>query len=129
QGPDDPVHLASLRVTTKSISAGGFVQDSWSVLDRVTLNLGVRYDAQFLYDSTGARALSFPNEWSPRVGAIYDPTEAGRAKIFANYARFYESVPLDMADRALSGEPQIGSVHLVGCPVAGIAAQGPCLGN
>jgi len=128
RGPDDPVHLATLEVTTKAVTVGGFAQDSWSVLDQVTLNLGVRYDAQFLYDSTGSRALSLPNEWSPRLGAIYDPTHAGRAKIFTNYARFYESVPLDLADRALSGEPQYGSAYPIGCAVAGVPAVGPCLG-
>ena len=97
--------LPTLDVNTSSITAGGFVQDSWSILDQVTVNVGFRYDAQFLYDATGARALSFPNEWSPRLGAIYDPTQSGHAKMFANYARYYESMPLDIADRALRRAP------------------------
>jgi hypothetical protein len=138
---DEPVRLSKLDKTTKSFTAGGFVQDSWSILDKVTLNVGVRYDAQFLYSDSGERALSLPNQWSPRVGAIYDPTQAGRAKIFANYARFYESVPLDLADRALSPEPGIFAWHPAGgnagsnpnqpCPMSSDptsgATMGPCL--
>ena len=110
-GPDQFQVLPFVKTNTKSLTAGGFLQDSWSVMDKVTLNVGVRYDAQFLYNTYGERALNLPNQWSPRAGAIYDPTQSGRAKLFANYARFYESVPLDMADRALSGEAFAGASH------------------
>ena len=126
RGPDDNVVLPKLDNTTRSVTAGAFVQDSWSVLDKVTLNLGVRYDAQFLYDGLGNRGLNLPNQWSPRAGIIYDPTQAGRAKVFANFARFYESVPLDMADRALSGESGVTALQAPGC--GDISPNGPCTG-
>ena len=77
------------------------------MLDKVTLNVGLRYDAQFLYGADGNLGLSLPNQWSPRVGVIYDFTESGRSKLFANYARYYENVPLDLADIALTGEPDV----------------------
>ena len=137
RGPDDYIGLPYLRTKTKSVTAGGFVQDSWSVMDKVTLNVGIRYDAQFLYDTYGNRGLSLPNQWSPRAGVIYDPTQSGRAKLFGNYARFYETVPLDMADRSLSGEASAISRHqavnatrtcnpsIPGQP----AGMGPCLGS
>jgi hypothetical protein len=111
QGPDDPVLLDKVHTFTKSFTPGGFLQDSWSIVDKVTLNVGVRYDAQFLYNAAGDRGLSLPNEWSPRIGVIYDPTQSGHAKIYANYARFYESVPLDAADRSLSSEPGTQARH------------------
>jgi hypothetical protein len=131
--PDTIVHLDKLHAKTQSIILGGFVQDSWSILDKVTVNAGLRYDAQYLYSNTGQRSLSLPNQWSPRAGVIYDPTQSGRAKIFANYARFYESVPLDIADRSLSGEAAIQSVVGAGrpnapCPDTG-ATLGPCPGD
>jgi hypothetical protein len=144
-GADDARRLDSLDKTTKAYTAGGFIQDSWSILDKFTLNFGVRYDAQFLYNDSGQRALNLPNEWSPRVGLIYDPTQSGRAKIFANFARTYESVPLDLADRALSPEPGVSAWHPAGgnlfpggsgtnpnppCPGTGVTAGaqlGPCL--
>jgi len=104
-GPDQPVVLNSIQSTTRSLSLGAFVQDSWSVADVVTVNLGVRYDAQLLFAQTGALAMTLPNQWSPRIGLVYDPTDEGRAKLYANYARYYENVPLRMLDRYLSGEP------------------------
>ena len=30
---------------------------------------------------------------------MWDPTQQGRSKIFANYGRYYEAIPLDIADR------------------------------
>ena len=111
RGPDDPVILYNLDFTTKSLLLGGFVQDSWSVMDKVTVNIGGRYDAQLLYGPDGSVGLALPNQWSPRLGVIYDPTQQGRAKMFANYARLYESVPLDIADRSLSGEPGLSATY------------------
>ena len=45
------------------------------------------------------------------MGLVYDFTQQGRSKIYANYARYYESVPLDLADRSFPGERQGGFVH------------------
>lgn len=104
-GPDQPVVLDSIHSNTRSLSVGAFVQDSWNIDDKVTLNLGIRYDAQFLYGPDNALAMSLPNQWSPRVGVVYDPTQSGRAKFYTNFARYFESVPLRMLDRYLSGEP------------------------
>jgi outer membrane receptor protein involved in Fe transport len=107
-GPDDPYILPYLQYDTKSISVGGFIQDSWSIMDKVTLNIGGRYDAQYLYADQGL-AIALPNQWSPRAGVIYDPTETGKAKVFANFAIYYQALPLNIVDRAGSGEPSIRS--------------------
>jgi outer membrane receptor protein involved in Fe transport len=111
QGPDSPVVLAHYVTKTTSTSIGGFLQDSWAILDRVTLNLGVRYDAQVVYGADGELGLALPNQVSPRVGVIYDFTQQGRSKLYANYARYYEGVPLDVADRAFPSAPLVTSTH------------------
>lgn len=103
--PDQSIVLPSLGWRTFSTTIGGFIQDSWSIMDKVILNVGVRYDAQHLFGGDGLLSLALPNQISPRIGLIWDPTQVGKAKIFANYARFYQSVPLNLADRAGSGEP------------------------
>jgi outer membrane receptor protein involved in Fe transport len=107
-GPDQPYLLPALRYATHSIGVGGFVQDSWAIVDRVTLNLGARYDAQFLYADQGLE-LSLPNQWSPRIGVIVDPLGGGASKLFANYAVYYQTFPLNIVDRAGSGEPALRS--------------------
>lgn len=110
-GPDEFVILDSLDISTSSWSVGGFLQDSWTITDGLTLNIGGRWDAQFLYGGDDQLFMSLPYQFAPRVGAIWDPTTKGRSKIFTNFALYYENVPLGIANRAGSGEPQIASVH------------------
>lgn len=110
-GPDDVEVLDSLKWRNISTTIGGFLQDSWSIMDKVTLNAGLRYDAQHLFGGDGKLSLSLPNQLSPRVGLVWDPTQQGKAKIFGNYARFYQTVPLNLADRAGSGEPSLVSLY------------------
>ncbi|WP_232379816.1 TonB-dependent receptor [Polyangium fumosum] len=111
EGPDRPVFLNSFSTTSRSYTVGGFVQDSWNILDRVTLNLGVRYDAQVVTGNDGRIGMTLPNQWSPRVGVIWDPTQKGKAKIFGNFARFYQAITLNLVDRSFPGELQIYSLR------------------
>jgi len=108
-GPDTAVVQSLQKASSNSSSFGAFVQDSWNLLDKVTVNLGVRYDSQYVFGNDGKVALALPLEFAPRVGIVYDITQQGRSKIYANFARYYESIPLDMSDRAFPGESQIGS--------------------
>nr|AYA22374.1 GluM [Corallococcus sp. EGB] len=102
--PDTPVFETLQQSSTSGTTIGGFLQDSWSIANRVTLNLGVRYDVQNMYGGDGNLALKLGNQWSPRLGAVVDPFANGRAKLFVNFARYYEQVPLNMMDRAFPGE-------------------------
>lgn len=110
-GPDQATLLPFVRSVSSQTTIGGFLQDSWTIANALTVNAGVRYDAENLYDAQGRLGLSLPNQWSPRFGLVWDPTGKGKAKVFANVARYYESVPLDIADRALSGEPQVRAYY------------------
>jgi len=109
-GPDEAYDIALLKYKTYVLSFGAFAQDSWSIMDKITLNLGIRYDTQSLYADQGL-GLRLPNQWSPRVGVIFDPTQQGRAKLFANYAIYYQTFPLNIMDRAGSGEPGLASLR------------------
>ena len=116
-GPDQEVDLPFQHFKTETVLLGGFVQDSWNILDRVTLNAGVRYESQTVYLNEKV-VLSFPNEWSPRIGFIWDFTRNGRSKLYANYARYYENVPLLVAGMAF------GSVSVLQARYA--PASGDC---
>jgi outer membrane receptor protein involved in Fe transport len=103
-GPDAAVDAATQTSLSTSTTVGGFVQDSWTIANRVTLNVGVRYDTQWLYGGDGNLAFVLGNQVSPRLGVIVDPLANGRMKVFANFARYYEQVPLNLLDRAFPGE-------------------------
>ncbi len=109
RGPDDPVIQNVIKNNSYSTGLGVFAQDSWSIQDFITLNAGVRWDLQSLQDASGRVDISLPKEWSPRVGIVYDFTHEGRSKIFASFARYYESVPLNMHDRSFPGDRFLSS--------------------
>lgn len=88
---------------------GFFAQDSWTIADKLTLNLGMRFDhntgiipAQSNPAGTfiGARSLS---ESTPikqnlavwRAGMVYDPAGDGRTAIKASYSRYGLQVGID----------------------------------
>ncbi|XXF79519.1 TonB-dependent receptor [Myxococcaceae bacterium GXIMD 01537] len=111
-GPDTAFTELTQKAKSTGTTIGGFLQDSWSIANRVTVNAGLRYDTQYLYGGNGDLALVLGNQISPRVGAIVDPFANGRAKLFVNYAKYYESVPLNLVDRAFPGERRFTGRHL-----------------
>jgi hypothetical protein len=114
-GPDNPVFLPYQDQKPTALLPGAFLQDSWNIFDKVTLNIGVRFDSEYMYNQTGALALALNNQWAPRLGVIWDPTYQGKSKIYASYAFYYEAVPLDLADRSLIGNEFISALHF-SCP-------------
>jgi hypothetical protein len=79
-----------------------FVQDSWTIGSKLTINPGIRYERQKL---TGTLTdLTLADNWAPRIGATYDPTGRGKMKIYGNWGWFYAKVPNDLAARALSSD-------------------------
>ena len=56
----------------KAYVASGFVQDDWRVRSNVTLNLGLRYDVEFIKDIPYWPAPTDANNLDPRVGFAWD---------------------------------------------------------
>jgi hypothetical protein len=88
----------------KTFEYASFLQDQWSILPNLTVNLGVRWEGMQVVGPGDYEGIKIWNNWAPRVGFIYDPTREGKSKLYASYGRFYESIPLDMNDRAFSAE-------------------------
>ncbi|HZH76909.1 MAG TPA: TonB-dependent receptor, partial [Archangium sp.] len=95
-GSAPPVQQLSQTSRYSTRLLGGFVQDSWLLFNRVTLNAGLRYDTQWLYTKEGELAVVLGHQLSPRVGLVVDPTARGRMKLFAHYAKYPGQLPLNM---------------------------------
>ena len=94
---------------TRANYNAGYVQDTWRVNRFVTALVGLRSEQERLIGSpnsvTGNRyAYSFTDQWAPRLGVTVDPTGSGNIKVYYNYGRFFEFLPLDAAERSLSQE-------------------------
>ena len=134
-GTIDKSYITYGGVSTKTLTSSNalYAQDSWQVLDTgVTLNAGIRWETQGMKDRTQSDSpnLSINDNIAPRLAVIYDPTRSGRSKIAANWGRYYEMIPLDMAGRAFGSERQVQAVYGDGnattgaCP-GGVYAAGP----
>ena len=80
-----------------------FVQDTWRVGNRLTVNPGIRYEQETLSGDI-VKDFTLKNNWAPRIGATYDVAGDGRTKVFANYGRYYARIPNDLAARSLSAD-------------------------
>jgi outer membrane receptor protein involved in Fe transport len=108
----DPTFGQIYRVTRADFNTGRmtnqkyynlFLQDTWKVTDRLTINPGIRYESEKLSGSI-VHDFSLTNNWAPRIGVIYDPRGDGRSKVYGNWGRFYARIPNDLAARALSAD-------------------------
>ncbi|MBN1355280.1 TonB-dependent receptor [bacterium] len=98
-----------------------FIQDNWSVLDNVTLNIGVRYELATYYNNDGDSSvpawewgqwnwdsyrnadgtfnryadMKFDNMIAPRLGVNWDIFGTGKSVVHAFYGRFYN--PFDLS--------------------------------
>ena len=73
-----------------------YAQDSWRLGERITVNVGLRWDGAYLIGTDGRVAQHFTNQWQPRAGFTYQVSRMGTQKIFGSYGRFYEQLPLLM---------------------------------
>ena len=87
---------------TKNVSA--YVQDAWRIVPNFTLNAGVRWESQEVIGRGGVTAFKLKKNIAPRVGVTWDVTNNGRSKLYANYGRFFEAIPMDINIRAFGGE-------------------------
>lgn len=95
-----------LESTPETTNTAAFIQDSWKITPYFTLNAGFRWEQQELGDRFASTALKLDDNYAPRVGVIWDVMRNGRSKAFANFGRFYESIPMDINIRAFGGELQ-----------------------
>jgi hypothetical protein len=84
----------------------GFFNDSWRVNDRLTANLGLRFDKNDGTDQQGKTVVT-QSAWSPRLGLIYDPTGSGDWSVTASAAKYVAGIVNSIADASsAAGNPE-----------------------
>jgi outer membrane receptor for ferrienterochelin and colicin len=107
--PDATVNnapLSALNASPEHENTTLFLQDRWSVAPAVTISFGLRWDRQQIIDASGTKQIDLKKDWAPRLGVIWDPTGDHKSKVFGNYGRFYEQLPMDLVIRSFSYERQ-----------------------
>lgn len=100
-----------------------FIQDQWQIHKRVTLNLGLRFENEFLpaypidlsrhpgldpalLADRPAKLVDFgwTDKLAPRIGGAWDVFGDGKLKAYASYSVFYDIMKYDMARGSGGGE-------------------------
>jgi hypothetical protein len=78
----------------KAYVVSGFFQEDWRVRDNLTLNLGLRYDVEFIKDIPDWPAGTDGNNFDPRVGFAWDPTGEQKWSVRGGVGRFTQQHPI-----------------------------------
>jgi len=86
-----------------------YVQDTWIVGNRLSLNLGVRTEREtipsFRTDvKETAFEFGFSKKIAPRLGATYDVLGNGRLKAFGSWGRYFDWVKYELARGSFGGD-------------------------
>ena len=119
-----------------------YVQDTWRFNKYITAIVGLRWEQEDIngtpIDAQGATVAgisnsfvgtrskyTFTGQWSPRFGVTIDPRGHGKTKIYYNFGRYHEYLPLDAAERSLSLEQDFIASRYAPAFRIGTAADGP----
>jgi hypothetical protein len=83
-------------VSQQNPNLGLYAQDEWKLNARFTLNLGVRYDLQWL-----ETIRTDTNNLSPRAGFAWSPFASRNSVVRGSFGLFYDRVPLRAVANAI----------------------------
>ena len=86
---------------------GLFFQDQWRIIPTLTVNLGIRYDSENIFNSNLESAFELKDQWAPRFGVVWDFIGDGTSKLYASAGRFYYALPTDLNVRVFSANSQL----------------------
>jgi hypothetical protein len=115
-----------------------YLQDSWTIGDKLTLQLGVRTESEYIpsfnndpeYADVRPIEFKFQDKLSPRLGVIYDVFGDSSLKLFAHFGIYYDVMKLYMAEGAYGGFKWTSHYYALNNPYwLDIAASGDVFGD
>jgi hypothetical protein len=90
-----------------------YLQDSWTLKDRLTVNFGLRTESEYIPSFTKDTTVpgykdipyrfTFDQKLAPRLGAIYDVFGDSSLKIFASFGIYYDVLKFYIAESTTGG--------------------------
>jgi hypothetical protein len=95
-------------------SVGLFLQDDWTIRNRLTLNLGIRTEYEEIPSfAPGLDGIefNFGDKIAPRAGFAFDVLGDGRWKAYGSWGIFYDVMKLELPRGAFGGDKWIESYY------------------
>lgn len=108
-----------------SRNQGFYVQDQWHVLKNLTLNIGVRFENEFLppYKSeVNGRKVANPvsfgwgDKIAPRIGGSWDVLGDGKWKVAGSYGLYYDVLRYELARGSFGSDYWVTHVYKLDNP-------------
>jgi hypothetical protein len=105
-----PVNGGAWNIHANNFSA--YLQDSWTIKNRLTLNFGLRAESQYIPAMTTVLYPDFTDKpvkfdmtqmLAPRLGVVYDVFGDSSLKIFGSFGIYYDVMKLYMAELTFGG--------------------------
>ena len=107
-----PITEQSLGTNFRSHSL--FANDTWRFTERLTFNLGLRFDKNHGEDAIG-QLVAKDSAWSPRLGVSWDPKGNGVWTVTASYGRYVAAIANNIADSSSpAGTPAVYAYYYLG---------------
>ncbi len=90
----------------------GYIQDSWTIANRFTINFGVRAESEYIpsyatgnpdFENLKPIQFGFADKIAPRLGFVWDVKGDSSLKVFGSYGLFHDVMKLAMGAGSFGG--------------------------
>jgi hypothetical protein len=110
----------------KSNNLSVYLQDSWTIKNRLTLNVGLRAESQYMPTFTDNRdypgwtqnpvRFGLGDTLAPRLGAVYDVFGDSSLKLFASFGIYYDIMKMYMGQLTFGGSKRVEDYYALNNP-------------
>ena len=108
----------------KSNNIGLFLQDAWTINNKLTINLGIRTenenipnfaDASYGLPETAIK-FDFKDKLAPRAGFAWDVSGDGKTKVYGSWGIFYDITKLELPRGSFGGDKWLEYYYTLDTP-------------